>query len=493
MRHTIAAAALLLGLFVAACDPPMKSQPEPAAQTPEASARPQPPIKAESEPAAQAPQAAANPPGKPRPEPAAQTPEAPARPQPPMTVKSEPTANQATEAAADAPTKAQLEPTVTATEGPAKLQPRTYFSPGEEVEGHNLEGWAERLRHADDSVREKAISIIPLYGSAASYLVPDLVKRLDPKFELYFEDLGPRVKAIMALGVMEIQSEHVPMVVSAMAKTLREDPQHAAKLQAALTLTRFGPEEPGKEARKEAIGALAGAANDKGSWQIRKAAILALRRIGSDAKNGPDPVATRALMQLVRFEKTYYVKLEAVQALGYMDKPAIPELHKSVLAALEAVAADRTNKVMPMWAHVSIMALDKVTDERIKQITKNLDSPELEVRGQAVLALGTLGMKAKPCVSDLVRMLDDKDNGIVVVSCWALVSVGERDPKAIAAMEDLLKRKDLDERVREQVARALDELKNHPKSELFPSAPTTKDEPKKEKEKEFGRRDGGRP
>jgi HEAT repeat protein len=388
-------------------------------------------------------------------------------------------------AAADPPMKAPPEPPAKAPDGPAKLQPRMYFSPGEEVEGRTLEEWAERLRHADDSVREKAISIIPLYGHAASYLVPDLLKRLTPE-----EDLGPRVKAIMALGVMEIQPDHVPLVVSAMAKILRDDPQHAAKLQAALTLTRFGPEEAGKDAQKEAVGALAGAANDRGSWQIRKASILALRRLGSDAKLGPDQRATRALVQLVRYEKTYYVKLEAIQALGYMDKPTDPKDLATVLEVLRQVTGDRTSKVLPMWAHVSLMALDKVTDEGIKHITKNLDSTELEVRGQAVLALGTLGMKAKPAVPDLVRVLQDKDNGIVIASCWALVSVGERDAKALAAMEELSKRKDLDERVREQVLRALDELKNRPKSELFPSA---KDEPKKDKEKEPGRREAPRP
>ena len=394
-------------------------------------------------------------------------------------------------AALPAPAAEQPEPPAKAPEPPAKLQPRMYFSPGEEVEGRTLAEWAERLRNPDDSVREKAISIIPLYGHAASHLVPDLVECLDPKKPLG-EDLGPRVKAIMALGVMEIQSEHVPKVVLALAKVLREDPQHAAKLQAALTLTRFGPEDAGRDARKEAVAALAGGANDRGSWQIRKASILALRRLGSDAKRGPEPVATRALLQLVRYEKIYYVKLEAIQALGYMDKPPDAALHQSVLEALRVVTGDRSSggKVMSMWAYVSLMALDKVTDEGIKHITKNLDSTVLEERGQAVLALGTLGMKAKPAVPDLVRMLQDKDNGIVIAACWALVSVGERDAKALAAMEELSKRKDLDERVREQVLRALDELKNRPKSELFPSV---KDEPKKDKEKEPARRETPRP
>jgi HEAT repeat protein len=386
-----------------------------------------------------------------------------------------------TVAAGESPTKPQPEPAKAPAEGTAKLQPRTYLSPGEEVEGRSLQEWVHLLTSADDSVREKAISVLPLYGPAASEYVPLLLKRLAD------EDLGPRVKAIMALGAVEVLPEHAPLVVSALAKVLKDDPQHAAKLQAALTMTRFGPDDA-REAREEALSALAGAVNDRSSWQIRKAAILAIRRLGSDPKRGPHPKATNALWFCVRFEKTYHVKLEAVQALGYMDKPTNPADLEKVVNALKLVAADRTNKVLPIWAHVSLMALDKVTDNDLQFLTKHLKSEELEVRGQAVLALGTLGMKAKPCVPDLVEMLKDKDNGIIVTACWALVSVGEKDPKAFAAMEELAKRKDTDERVREQVLLALDELKNRPKSEL---APATKDDMKKGKE--FGRREGTRP
>ena len=77
-----------------------------------------------------------------------------------------------------------------------KMPAKTALSPGAEVEGKTLDQWARDLVHPDPSVQEKAISVIPVYGESASYIVPMMIKRAtDPT------DLGPRTKAIMALGI----------------------------------------------------------------------------------------------------------------------------------------------------------------------------------------------------------------------------------------------------------------------------------------------------
>ena len=101
----------------------------------------------------------------------------------------------------------------------------------------------------------------------------------------------------------------------ALANRLEHDEQHAAKLAAAMSLTRFGEEG------KPAINALISGINDTGSWQIRKASILALRRIGGDKKDGPNPRATDSLSIIALHDPAFEVRIEAIQAIGYMDKP----------------------------------------------------------------------------------------------------------------------------------------------------------------------------
>lgn len=329
----------------------------------------------------------------------------------------------------------------------------------DEVEGKNLIQWETDLSALDPSVREKAITIIPVYGESAARIIPVMIKRLDD------EDLGPRVKAIMALGVMEIPDSERTHVVLALANRLETDPQHAAKLAAALSLTRFGEEA------RPALNALIMGINDKGSWQIRKASIIALRRIGSDKKTGPNDRATRSLLFVALHDPAFEVRVEAIQALGYMDQPRDSILRERVHASLKGLTNVNENsrandKILAMWAHVSMMALDKVTEEQIKHITVNLHSTELEVKGQAVLCVGTLGFRAKSCIPDMIRMLHDKDRGIAILSCWALVAIGEKDPKVFAAMTELADSKDTEERARAQIRLAIEVLKNSKKAEM---------------------------
>jgi HEAT repeat protein len=348
-------------------------------------------------------------------------------------------------------------------EAPDKPPIPEFRSALDEVEGKTLEQWVADLHDGDPSVREKAISIIPAYGPSASSQVPKLV--LVCKRD---EDLGPRSKAIMALGIMEIQKEDVAKVVEVMSEILEKRGEDlAAKLQAALTLTRFGNEEAGRRA----IPALIAGVNDSGSWQIRKASILALRRIGGDKKDGPHRDVSLTLAFRAKRDQAFQVRIEAIQALGYMGPPKDATTYASVRKTLEELTnvndnAKANDTILAIWSHVSLMALDKVTEKQLKEITKHLTSSQLAVRGEAVLALGTLGLKAKAAVPNLLAMLKDKDLGVALLACWALVSVGDKDAKVIDAMEELANKKDLDPRAKETVKAAIEVLKNSKKAEF---------------------------
>lgn len=356
-------------------------------------------------------------------------------------------------------------PTKEATDKPPKPE---FKSALDEIEGKNLGQWIKDLTDGDPSVREKAITILPVYGPSAAPYADKLVAICrNPN-----EDLGPRSKAIMALGIMELDKRDVPAVVAVMAEILeKRDSDLAAKLQAALTLTRFNHDEA-----KAAITGLIAGVMDNGSWQIRKASILALRRIGGDTKDGPHMQVSKVLAIRARTDQSFQVRIEAIQALGYMGPPRLEATRDYVLATLKKLTevndnAPPNDQIIATWAHVSHMALTKVTDEEIKEITRKLNSQHVAVRGEAVLGLGTLGVKAKSAVPDLIKTLDDKDLGVAILTCWALVSIGDKDPKAIAAMEKLRDKKDkdnkpLDPRAKEEINVAIEALKNSKKAEF---------------------------
>lgn len=333
----------------------------------------------------------------------------------------------------------------------------------EEVEGKTLDQWVADLKDGDPSVREKAIMIIPAYGPSASSQVPKLVELCR-----HDQDLGPRSKAIMALGVMDIQKEDVAKVVEVLSEILEKRGEDlAAKLQAALALTRFNNEEAGRRA----IPALIAGVNDSGSWQIRKASILALRRIGGDKKDGPHRDVSLTLAFRAKRDQAYQVRLEAIQALGFMGTPKDGATARSVILTLEGLLQVNENalpndQILAIWARVSMMALTEVKEKDLKEITKTLTSKHLAVRGESVLALGTLGVKAKPAVPDLIRALDDKDLGVALLACWALVSIGDKDRKAIDGMEQLRDKKDQKPLAKEEINAAIEALKNSKKAEF---------------------------
>ena len=134
-----------------------------------------------------------------------------------------------------------------------------------EVGGRPLSEWITDLKNIDPSVRERALRAIPLFGPPASQAVPTIMERcLD-------RDASPRVRAIGALGMLEISDKDVPKVVETLAKRISDDPQSAIKFQAMMTLSRFGIEEG-----KPAIPALVKMAEDPTTWRSEE------RRVGKE-------------------------------------------------------------------------------------------------------------------------------------------------------------------------------------------------------------------
>jgi HEAT repeat protein len=363
------------------------------------------------------------------------------------------------------PTKPPAQPDkLSDTKTDAPLPPRRVaLSTLDEVEGKNLDGWLKDLSDPDPCVRQKALVVIPAYGPSAMPHVPRIVECLDHTRPIG-EDLGPRSMAIAALGVMDISEHDKPLVVQSLAYRLQNDPQAPARLQAAIALSRFGEEDG-----KLAIPGLIAGINDRASWEIRKASIMALRRIASDRRNGPNDRATRALSFLLN-DPVHLVRIEAIQAVGYMDRPKDEALLKRLRSKLTELTNvtdhSSVNDIKcALWAHVSLMALvdkdkDKPTDDDVKAIRMYLSHKLPEVRFQAVLCVGTLGVKAKICTNEVIKLLKDKEPHLIGLAAWSLVSIGEKDPDVIQKMTEVTENKELPEYVRGEVKAALEALKN---------------------------------
>ena len=98
-----------------------------------------------------------------------------------------------------------LLPSTLAAQAPTPVPPRAGLKPLEgvasitsEIGGRTFEQWKVDLKHSDPSVRSEAILAIALFGNAATEAIPLLLDRcLD-------RDASPRVKAVLALTVLEI-------------------------------------------------------------------------------------------------------------------------------------------------------------------------------------------------------------------------------------------------------------------------------------------------
>ena len=321
---------------------------------------------------------------------------------------------------------------------PAKLEPKETLPAAtqiNDIEGKTLKEWISDTKHEDPSVREKASRAILLFGPQATIAVPALVDRCtDP-------ESSPRAKAVIALTLIDIQEKDRDRVIEALAKRLGQDePQAIVRYHAALALNRFGEEA------KAAIPGLVHGTTDRSSFETRQASVSALRKIARDKKYGPDVRATNALLDRLTAgnESTVAVKMEALMSLGMMGRPADATLHAKVETTLKAYSIHK-EKVLSIWALVSMQALGEVSTAHLDAIAKNASSSDVETRIHTARALGTIGSKAKTHTPVLVALLNDRDLEVFQAACWGLMNMGNPGEKAFKALTEIAEAKDTPE------------------------------------------------
>ena len=284
-----------------------------------------------------------------------------------------------------------------------------------EVGGRPLSEWITDLKNIDPSVRERALRAIPLFGPPASQAVPTIMERcLD-------RDASPRVRAIGALGMLEISDKDVPKVVETLAKRISDDPQSAIKFQ---------------------------------------------------AMKGPDVRCLRAMVIALK-DPSMAVRQEAVYGLAVLGRPFDMTVAQTIEKALVTMT-DNKDKGISIWAHVGMMNLTKADSTHLKPIMKNLKDKDPQVRLLAVRAMGTLGKLALFGLPELIEALDDKEAEVQYTAIWAIAAMGSSADKAVPPLRAMYQKTALPEPIRMSARAAVEQIsgKKEPPLPVTP-APAT--------------------
>ncbi|HEY7425578.1 MAG TPA: HEAT repeat domain-containing protein [Gemmataceae bacterium] len=308
-----------------------------------------------------------------------------------------------------------------------------------EIGGKTYEDWKKDLTHPDPSVRATAISVIAGFREKAMECVPLLVDRTRDK------DASPRVKAVMALGIMGINGAQREHVVKALGERIATDTQAIVRYQAAKILPRFGADG------REVVADLVKGLGDSSTWELREACIAAIITAGVDEKKGPDDRIVDALILRSKAgpygEPSRQVRVEAIVALGALGRPHSPQKYKQVLSALQDHYRS-SDKGIKIWTHVSLMALkDEVNEKNLDMIVSCLTDrkSDRDLRVQAVTALGALQKKANKHVKDICEMLRrEKEPMVQEAACRSLARMGDKSERVLQALIRLTEMDDRD-------------------------------------------------
>jgi HEAT repeat protein len=306
--------------------------------------------------------------------------------------------------------------------------------PPTEIGGKSLEQWIKEIKHSDPSVRETAMRAVPYFGPAAKAAVPSLLTILKND-----TDASCRVHAAISMYMLAeyVEGEEATKAVEVLRAKLDYDPQAIVRFHAVIAVGAF------ETKATAAIPNLVNRIHDSNSWELRRAVVGALAAIATDKKFGPDGRAVTAIANLLlnKEEKSGQVRLEAVMSLGGMGRPT---QEKEFLLAKQALVGSLkdADKPVRIWARVSLMAIDQVTDDGLKEVAGYLKDKDVMARVQAARALAAMGKEAKSKIPDVTELLEDKDPLAVSAAIDALGTFGPLASSAVPALQQLLEKKD---------------------------------------------------
>ncbi|MBM4069376.1 MAG: hypothetical protein FJ271_10575 [Planctomycetes bacterium] len=308
-----------------------------------------------------------------------------------------------------------------------------------EFAGKSVEEWIKAIASRDRSKGEVAIQTVQNFGARSYEAIPALLAELEKHSPSAPIDISIRVNATMALGNIfnsfdDPQPKHVERAIKVLNRLLN-DSQAIVRTQAALALGKLGP------AAAPAIPSLLTTLRDRGTWETRQAAAMALGSVGQDTrKKVPSIDAIVGLGKALGIEPTSAVRLAIVQSLGRLGHGAATSHQKQLIQYLDPVSTTReAEPAVRIWAHMAVMSLaNEFSESRLASIAKMLDYHDPLVRVQAAQALGSCGPKAKSAVLPLTSALKDKQTDVVMTSLWALGRMEGAAMSAVPAIKSVV-------------------------------------------------------
>jgi HEAT repeat protein len=308
----------------------------------------------------------------------------------------------------------------------------------QEIGGKTLEQWIKEIKSTDPAICENAIRTVILFGKKGAKAAPALIDQLSHR------DSSVKGNAAASLGYLSayLTNTDTERAVVRLANSMT-DGQSLVAFHAAMALYFFGNQA------RPVIPQLINASKDNLTWELRRAATMALGVAG--APDGKFPQDRRAVMALAdrTEDRCSVVRLEAVTGLGMCGQPAAEADKLAVLAALEARYKTDKDDSVRIWAHASYMYIDgKFSDAQLSAIASFLKSPKMSSRAHAAKALGTIGKEAGAYASKVVDLLEDKEPIAALTAANALPNMGKNAAEAIPVLTKLLEKKDLNESLR---------------------------------------------
>lgn len=338
-----------------------------------------------------------------------------------------------------------------------------------EIEGKDIKAVLTAMeREEDPQGREVAVRMLPLFGPpgqkvldksgrnvAGRTLLRVMEKELDPVVRL------TAYQTAAAIGFVE--DSDTREAVRILAKAVEDGVRGGqTRYQAVVALGAFGHKaEP-------AVGALTGPAIGDTAYETRRAIADTLGQVAYHEYRGPSTKALNILSTTLANDKSAAVRLEAMQAIVRLGPPFQPrpegapalkdvkdvkdapkvndEAVKGFVTAIKkritpdkTGKAPETEKVVEIWCRLAVIRLDlkELSDENLGAIARHLADKDVTIRLQALTAFAVMGESGVKKMSDVMRVLEDKNPVVVEAALKTLVAMGPEAKGAISAIEGL--------------------------------------------------------
>ena len=335
----------------------------------------------------------------------------------------------------------------------------TESKPPTQISGQSLEEWIKKLSDPDPSTKDAAIRVVPLFGPPARKAIPKITSMMRDT------DNTVRVSALRAVTSFPYDDQKmIDAVVKNVEEMLRTSTQTAIRIQAALAAGRLGSHA------KSTIGPLCDhTIKDQSSYEVRRAAAVALGQVGFDEKSYPDKRALSSLL-LALSDPAVVVRLEVLKSLLYLGAPGTLEgadaERKSLMQRLELKSAKHEpDPAMQLVIRGIIIRLDSVllavpeeqlasegakrerkeavtrTAKYLDEIAKELTSSKSGMRVTAADVIGVLDKAGLSKVNNLLEGLrkeeDKAENYEFMAHC--MYAIGNLGPDAKLPAETRIK------------------------------------------------------